>query len=54
MVDENGRLGSINVCSKPQLALRIATVILLKTYTYETFKEPLKVFPDLKNIAIMT
>ncbi|MGC9202816.1 MAG: DUF499 domain-containing protein [Thermoproteota archaeon] len=54
IVDENGRLGSINVCSKPQLALRIATVILLKTYTYETFKEPLKVFPDLKNIAIMT
>jgi len=54
IVDENGRLGSISICSKPQLALRIATVILLKTYTYETFKEPLKVFPDLKSIAIMT
>jgi len=54
IVDENGRLGSISICSKPQLAFRIATVILLKTYTYETFKEPLKVFPDLKSIAIMT
>ncbi|MGB9622327.1 MAG: DUF499 domain-containing protein, partial [Candidatus Bathyarchaeia archaeon] len=26
----------------------------LKTYTYETFKEPLKVFPDQKTVALMT
>lgn len=53
IVSEDGRLGSITECSKPQLALRIATAILLKTYTYETFKEPLKVFPDLKTVALM-
>jgi predicted AAA+ superfamily ATPase len=50
---EEGELGTINECSKPMLAFRIATAVLLKTYTYETFKEPLKVFPDLKNVALM-
>ncbi len=54
MVSEEGKLGSITECSKPVLALRIATSILLKTYTYETFKEPLKVFPDQKAVALMT
>jgi hypothetical protein len=53
IVTEEGRLGSVNECSKPTLALKIATAILLKTYTYETFKEPLKVFPDLKSVALM-
>jgi len=53
IVSEEGKLGSISECSKPNLALRIATSVLLKTYTYETFKEPLKVFPDLKTIALM-
>lgn len=53
IVSEDGRLGSIADCSKPQLALRIATSVFLKTYTYETFKEPLKVFPDFKTIALM-
>jgi len=54
IISEEGRLGSVAECTKPALALRIATAVLLKTYTYETFKEPLKVFPDLKNIALMT
>jgi predicted AAA+ superfamily ATPase len=53
IVSEDGRLGSVAECSKPPLALKIATVVLLKTYTYETFKEPLKVFPDKKSIALM-
>ena len=53
IVSEDGRLGSVVECSKPQLALRTATAILLKTYTYETFEEPLKVFPDLKTAALM-
>jgi predicted AAA+ superfamily ATPase len=53
IVSEDGNPGSIANCSKPTLALKIATVVLLKTYTYETFKEPLKVFPDLKDVALM-
>jgi hypothetical protein len=53
IVSEEGRLGSVVECSNPELAFRIATTVLLKTYTYETFKEPLKVFPDLKNTALM-
>ena len=53
VVSEEGKLGSVVECSKPKLALMIATAILLKTYTYETFKEPLKVFPDLKGVALM-
>jgi hypothetical protein len=53
IISEEGRLGSVNECTKPMLALKIATSVLLKTYTYETFKEPLKVFPDLKTIALM-
>jgi hypothetical protein len=53
IVTEEGRLGSVNECSKPLLALKIAITVLLKTYTYETFKEPLKVFPDLKTVALM-
>ncbi len=54
IASEDGSLGSVISCSKHMLALRIATAILLKTYTYETFKEPLKVFPDLKDVALMT
>lgn len=53
IVSEDGRLGSVLECSKPALALKIAAVVLLKTYTYETFKEPLKVFPDKKSVALM-
>jgi predicted AAA+ superfamily ATPase len=53
IVSEDGRLGSVVECSKPTLAFKIATVVLLKTYTYETFKEPLKVFPDKKSVALM-
>lgn len=53
IVSEDGRLGSVADCSKPQLALNAATAILIKTYTYETFKEALKVFPDLKAVALM-
>jgi len=54
IVSEEGRLGSVSECDKPSLALRIAMATFLKTYTYETFKEPLKVFPDLKDICLMT
>ena len=54
VVSEEGRLGSVSECEKPLLALRIAMATFLKTYTYETFKEPLKVFPDLKDICLMT
>jgi len=53
IVSEDGRLGSVVECSKPTLALKIATVVLLKTYTYETFTGPLKVFPDKKSVALM-
>ncbi|MEM3648090.1 MAG: DUF499 domain-containing protein [Thermoproteota archaeon] len=53
IVSEEGRLGSVIECSKSELAYKIATAIFLKTYTYETFKEPLKVFPDLKEVALM-
>jgi len=53
IVSEEGRLGSVIECSKSDLAYKIATAILLKTYTYETFKEPLKVFPDTKEVALM-
>ncbi|MEM2787819.1 MAG: DUF499 domain-containing protein [Archaeoglobaceae archaeon] len=53
IVTEEGRLGSVIECSKSELAYKIATAIFLKTYTYETFKEPLKVFPDTKEVALM-
>jgi len=53
IVTEEGRLGSVLECSKGELAYKIATAIFLKTYTYETFKEPLKVFPDTKEAALM-
>jgi len=53
IISEAGKMGLVNECSKPELALKIATAVLLKTYTYETFKEPLKVFPDLKTVALM-
>jgi hypothetical protein len=53
IVSEEGRLGSVVECSKSELAYKIATTVFLKTYTYETFKEPLKVFPDTKEIALM-
>jgi len=53
IVSEEGRLGSVRECSNVMLALRIATAVFLKTYTYETFKEPLKVFPDIKDVCLM-
>ena len=53
IVSEEGRLGSVIECSKSELAYKIAIAVFLKTYTYETFKEPLKVFPDAKEIALM-
>lgn len=53
IVTEEGRLGSVVECSKSELAYKIATAIFLKTYTYETFKEPLKIFPDIKEVALM-
>jgi predicted AAA+ superfamily ATPase len=53
IITEEGIFGSINECSNPLLAFKIATAVFLKTYTYETFKEPLKVFPDLKSVALM-
>lgn len=53
IVSEEGRLGSVAICSKTDLAYKIATAVFLKTYTYETFKEPLKVFPDTKEVVLM-
>jgi predicted AAA+ superfamily ATPase len=53
IVSEEGRLGSVIECSKSELAYKIAITVFLKTYTYETFKEPLKVFPDAKEVALM-
>ncbi|MEM4676732.1 MAG: DUF499 domain-containing protein [Candidatus Korarchaeota archaeon] len=53
IVTEEGHLGSVLECSKSELAYKIATAVFLKTYTYETFKEPLKVFPDKKEVALM-
>jgi len=53
IISEEGRLGSVIKCSKSELAYKIATTVFLKTYTYETFKEPLKVFPDIKEIALI-
>ncbi|MEM3871894.1 MAG: DUF499 domain-containing protein [Nitrososphaeria archaeon] len=53
IVSEDGRLGSVAECSNSNLALKIATSIFLKVYTYDSFKEPLKVFPTLKDIALM-
>lgn len=54
IVDEDGRLGAIAECSKPMLALRTALPILLKVYTYETFKIPLRTFPTLRDVTLMT
>ena len=54
IISEDGRIGHVADCSKPELALKLATAILLKTYTYETHKTPLKTFPDLKEAALMT
>jgi len=53
IISEDGRLGHVSECGKPELALKLATAILLKTYTYETHKIPLKTFPDLKEAALM-
>ncbi|MCX8185269.1 MAG: DUF499 domain-containing protein [Sulfolobales archaeon] len=53
IVTEEGRLGSVSECSKTELAYKTAVAVFLKTYTYETFKEPLKVFPDTKEVALM-
>ncbi|MGC9068909.1 MAG: DUF499 domain-containing protein [Thermoprotei archaeon] len=53
LISENGELGSVNNCSKPQLALCIGTAVLLKTYTYDAFNVPMKVFPDAKDVALM-
>lgn len=53
IVSEDGRPGLVSSCSKPELALMLSTAILLKTYTYETHKIPLKTFPDAKEAALM-
>lgn len=46
-------LGAVARCSAPFLALRISTAIFLSVYTYETFREPLTAFPDMKTVALM-
>lgn len=46
-------LGAVARCSNPFLALRISTSIFLSVYTYETFREPLTTFPDMKTVALM-
>ncbi|MEM3793351.1 MAG: DUF499 domain-containing protein [Candidatus Bathyarchaeia archaeon] len=54
VADEDGRLGAITECSRPMLAFKTALPILLKVYTYETFKIPLRTFPTLRDAALMT
>ncbi|MEM1674728.1 MAG: DUF499 domain-containing protein, partial [Candidatus Bathyarchaeia archaeon] len=54
VVNEDGRLGAIAECSRPMLAFKTALPILLKVYTYETFKIPLRTFPTLRDAALMT
>ncbi|MEM2614811.1 MAG: DUF499 domain-containing protein, partial [Nitrososphaerota archaeon] len=41
-------------CSRQMLAFKTALPILLKVYTYETFKIPLRTFPTLRDAALMT
>jgi hypothetical protein len=53
IVSREGHLGNVRNCSKPEIALATATSIVLRTYTYETFKEALNVFPDFNDIALM-
>lgn len=52
IVTEDGYRGLVNNCSKPELAYRIATVIFLKTYTYEGFKV-IPAFPNTMEIALL-
>ena len=54
VVNEDGRLGAIADCSRQMLAFKTALPILLKVYTYETFKIPLRTFPTLRDAALMT
>jgi predicted AAA+ superfamily ATPase len=53
IVSREGYLGNVKYCSKPEIALATAISIILRTYTYETFKEALNVFPDLNDVALM-
>jgi predicted AAA+ superfamily ATPase len=53
IVTREGSLGNVKFCSKPDIAEIIANDVLLKTFTYETFKEALQVFPDLTDVALM-
>jgi len=53
IVTREGSLGNVTLCSKPEIATVVANTVLLKTFTYETFKEALHVFPDLTDVALM-
>jgi len=53
IVSGEGFLGNVRFCSNPDIAFTVANTILLKTFTYETFKESLSVFPDVSDISIM-
>lgn len=53
IVSREGQLGNVRNCSKPEIAQATATSIVLRTYTYETFKEALNVFPDFNDVALM-
>jgi predicted AAA+ superfamily ATPase len=53
IISEDGKLGSISSCSKPQLAFYVGSAVLLKTYVYDAFNIPLKAFPDVKDVALM-
>lgn len=54
LVSPLGALGNVKKCSKPELALNMATFVFLKTYTYEAFKEAIKPFPTLYEVALAT
>src|SRR5207245_5010571 len=53
IVSRDGSLGNVKHCSNPDLARLIANAVLLKTFTYETFKAALHVFPDMTDVALM-
>lgn len=51
IISAGGTLGNVRHSSKPDLAVKIATVIFLRTYIYESTKA-IKPFPKLEEIAV--
>ncbi len=51
IISTDGSLGNVRLSSKPELAVKIATVIFLRTYVYESTKAR-KAFPTMEEIAV--